>query len=70
MKLKTKLLFLYEFLKKGEGMEVIFARIAVALIIKGKKKFYEIEPTLKELVRKLLIDLELEHLIIEEEPKE
>ena len=51
-------------------MEVIFARIAVALIIKGKKKFYEIEPTLKELVRKLLIDLELEHLIIEEEAKE
>lgn len=41
------------------------AVIYVALIIKGKKTFAQVPDRLKEQVRQLLIDLELEELIEE-----
>ncbi len=41
------------------------AVIYVALIIKGKKTFSQVPDRLKEQVRQLLIDLELEELIDE-----
>lgn len=41
------------------------AVIYVALIIKGKKTFAQVPERLKEQVRQLLIDLELEELIEE-----
>lgn len=41
------------------------AVIYVALIIKGKRKFSQVPATIKEQVRQLLIDLELEELIDE-----
>ena len=41
------------------------AVIYVALIIKGKKTFSQVPDRLKEQVRQLLIDLELEELIEE-----
>lgn len=41
------------------------AVIYVALIIKGKKTFEQVPDRLKEQVRQLLIDLELEELIDE-----
>ncbi len=41
------------------------AVIYVALIIKGKRTFSSVPATIKEQVRQLLIDLELEELIDE-----
>lgn len=41
------------------------AVIYVTLIIKGKRTFKQVPSILKEQVRQLLIDLELEHLITE-----
>lgn len=41
------------------------AVIYVALIIKGKKTFSQVPDRIKEQVRQLLIDLELEELIEE-----
>ena len=47
--------------KEIESMAVIY----VALIIKGKRTFASVPKTIKEKVRELLIDLELEELITE-----
>ena len=47
--------------KEIESMAVIY----VALIIKGKRTFASVPETIKEKVRELLIDLELEELITE-----
>lgn len=47
--------------EESNDMAVIY----VALIIKGKKTFAEVPARLKEAVRQLLIDLELEELITE-----
>lgn len=41
------------------------ALIYVALIIKGKRTFSSVPRAIKEAVREILIDLELEDLIIE-----
>lgn len=41
------------------------ALVYVSLIIKGKKKFSQCPATLKEQVRQILIDLDLEYLIDE-----
>lgn len=40
------------------------AAVYVALIIKGKRTFASVPATLKEKVREMLIDLELEELIV------
>ena len=45
-------------------------KIYAALIIKDKIKFWEVPRQIKERVRKTLIDLDCEHLIIEERPAE
>lgn len=42
------------------------AAVYATLIIKGRRTFASIPETLKEQVRQILIDLECEHLIIEE----
>ena len=42
------------------------AAIYVALIIKGKRTFSSVPTAIKEQVREMLIDLELEYLIDEE----
>lgn len=47
--------------KEIESMAVIY----VALIVKGKRTFASVPETIKEKVRELLIDLELEELITE-----
>lgn len=47
--------------KEVNKMAVIY----VALIIKGKRTFSSVPATIKEQVRQLLIDLELEELIDE-----
>lgn len=39
------------------------AMIYVQLIIKGKKSFIDVPTRLKEQVKEILIDLDLEHLI-------
>ena len=59
--MKNFILLLLTLLLKEEvnDMAVIF----VALIIKGKKTFSQVPDRLKEQVRQLLIDLELEGLI-------
>lgn len=41
------------------------AMIYVSLIIKGKKTFEQVPPTVKDQVKEILIDLELEHLVTE-----
>ena len=41
------------------------AMVYATLIIKGKKKFSAVPPTLKEEVRQILIDLDCEYLIEE-----
>ena len=41
------------------------AIIYVTLIIKGKKTFQDVPDKLKEQVRQILIDLDLEYLIVE-----
>ena len=46
--------------------ESIMAAIYVALIIKGKRTFSSVPAAIKEQVREMLIDLELEYLIDEE----
>lgn len=51
--------FLMIFQKEVNNMAVIY----VALIIKGKRTFSSVPDTIKEQVRQLLIDLELEELI-------
>lgn len=42
------------------------AAVYATLIIKGRRTFASIPATLKEQVKQILIDLECEHLIIEE----
>ena len=44
----------------------VMAAIYVALIIKGKRTFSSVPAAIKEQVREMLIDLELEYLIDEE----
>lgn len=41
----------------------IMAVIYATLIVKGKRTFASVPKTLKEAVREILIDLELDHLI-------
>ena len=53
------LMFLYK--KEVNEMAVIY----VALIIKGKRTFASVPETLKETVRAMLKDLDLESLIVE-----
>lgn len=53
------LMFLYK--KEVKEMAVIY----VALIIKGKRTFASVPETLKEAVRTMLKDLDLESLIVE-----
>lgn len=43
----------------------IMAMVYVSLIIKGKKTYSQVPKTLKEQVKEILIDLELEYLIEE-----
>ena len=52
------------FIKRKEVKRM--AVIYVALIVKGKRKFSQVPGAIKEEVRQLLIDLELENLIDEE----
>ena len=47
--------------KEVDNMAVIY----VALIIKGKRTYASVPSVLKEQVKKMLIDLELEELIVE-----
>lgn len=47
--------------KEVDNMAVIY----VALIIKGKRTYASVPSVLKEQVKKILIDLELEELIVE-----
>lgn len=47
--------------KEVDRMAVIYA----ALIMKGKRTFASIPPTVKEKVREILIDVEMEELIKE-----
>ncbi len=54
---------LYLFFKRKEKPNM--ALIYVALIIKGKRTFSSVPRAIKEAVREILIDLELEDLIIE-----
>ena len=56
-------LFFIFFISKKEGE--VMAAIYVALIIKGKKTFAQVPAMIKEQVREMLIDLELEYLIEE-----
>ena len=56
-------LFFICFISKKE--DEVMAAIYVALIIKGKKTFAQVPAMLKEQVREMLIDLELEYLIEE-----
>ena len=53
------LMFLYK--KEVKEMAVIY----VALIIKGKRTFASVPEALKETVRAMLKDLELDNLIVE-----
>lgn len=53
--------FFVIFRKEVNKMAVIY----VALIIKGKRTFSSVPATIKEQVRQILIDLELEELIDE-----
>ena len=53
------LMFLYK--KEVKEMAVIY----VALIVKGKRTFASVPETLKEAVRTMLKDLDLESLIVE-----
>ena len=55
------LMFLYK--KEVKEMAVIY----VALIIKGKRTFASVPETLKEAVRTMLKDLDLESLIVEQD---
>lgn len=48
--------------KEVENMAVIY----VALIVKGKRTYASVPAVLKEQVKEILIDLELEDLITEE----
>ena len=45
--------------------DTVMAAIYVALLIKGKKTWAQIPERIKEQVREMLIDLELEYLIEE-----
>ena len=47
--------------RRKKEMAVIY----VALIVKGKRKFSQVPEAIKEQVRQLLIELELEYLIDE-----
>ena len=61
--MRNFILWLLTLLLKKEAKDM--AVIYVALIIKGKKTFEQVPDRLKEQVRQLLIDLELEELIDE-----
>lgn len=54
--------FLFATEKEKRNMATIY----VALIIKGKRTFSSVPERIKEEVRQMLIDLELEYLIDEE----
>lgn len=54
---------LYFYLKK-EGIDM--ALVYVSLIIKGRRTFSSVPAPIKEQVRQILIDLELEYLIDED----
>ena len=57
-----KLRLLWDIMKGGEKeMAVIYA----TLIIRGARTFNSVPSTLKEKVRQVLIDLEMEELIVE-----
>lgn len=58
------LLWLLLLISSKEEKEMI-AMVFVSLIIKGKKKFHEAPIGIKEQVRQILIDLDLEDLIDE-----
>lgn len=60
------LLLVIIFLLIKEQEEKDMAVVYVSLIIKGKKRFSQVPNLIKEEVRQLLIDLELEYLIDEE----
>jgi hypothetical protein len=51
------------FLRRKEVADM--AVIYVALIIKGKRDFKSVPSTVKEKVREMLVDLEMEELIVE-----
>ncbi len=59
-----RLLGTYVFILRRKEVEKM-AVIYVALIIKGKRTYASVPAVIKEQVRELLIDLELEDLIIE-----
>lgn len=59
-----RLLETYVFILRRKEVEKM-AVIYVALIIKGKRTYASVPAVIKEQVRELLIDLELEDLIIE-----
>lgn len=50
----------------GKEVEVM-AMVYVSLIIKDKRKFASVPAPIKEQVREILIDLELEYLTVEEQ---
>lgn len=45
----------------------VMAMVYVSLIIKGKRTFASVPKPIKEQVRQILIDLELEYLTVEED---
>ncbi len=55
----TQLIITFLSRKEKQNMAVIY----VALIIKGKRTFSSVPKIIKEAVREILIDLELEELI-------
>ena len=50
----------------GKEVEVM-AMVYVSLIIKGRRTFASVPAPIKEQVREILIDLELEYLTVEEQ---
>lgn len=62
MKLIKNLIIFIKLIREMEEM----AKVYSTLIIMGYKTFMDVPVTLREQVRELLIQLEAEHLIIEE----
>ena len=60
MKLNSIRLFLIKILLKGDVYEM--AVVYATLIIRGARTFAQVPSTLKEQVKQVLIDLEMEHL--------
>ena len=44
----------------------VMAMVYVSLIVKGRKTFSQVPATIKEQVRQILVDCELEYLAVEE----